>query len=169
MRGFTLPRTQTSLFWWKCTRKGRRDPSHGPLRFITSHSFRAPLCHAKNEALEEEAGIHWFRAWTEYQTEGRFMWKVYIHAVSKISGFVWTWLFTIVSLYKNDQNNFIFPFFSYLRSLDWIFWGWYLQSLSINYVGISKDMEERLPQLYYIKMKITYDLGFVALGVAMAT
>ena len=30
-------------------------PSHGPLRFITSHSFRARLCHAKNEAPEEEA------------------------------------------------------------------------------------------------------------------
>ena len=34
---------------------GRRHPSHGPLRFITSHSFRARLCHAKNEAPEEEA------------------------------------------------------------------------------------------------------------------
>ena len=59
-----LPRTQTSLFWWKCARKGRREgegfacrlyPSHGSLRFITSHSFRARLCHAKNEAPEEEA------------------------------------------------------------------------------------------------------------------
>ena len=33
----------------------RLYPSHGPLRFITSHSFRARLCHAKNEAPEEEA------------------------------------------------------------------------------------------------------------------
>ena len=56
-----------------------------------------------------------------------------------------------------------------LRWLDWIFGGWYLPSLSINYVGVSKDMEKRLPQLYYIKMKISYDLGFVAIGVAMAT
>ena len=45
----------------RCARKGRREgdsrlyPSHGPLRFITSHSFRARLCHAKNEAPEEEA------------------------------------------------------------------------------------------------------------------
>ena len=43
------------------TRSGRRFacrlyPSHGPLRFITSHSFRPRLCHAKNEAPEEEAG-----------------------------------------------------------------------------------------------------------------
>ena len=30
-------------------------------------------------------------------------------------------------------------------------------------------MEKRLPQLYYIKMKISYDLGFIAIGVAMAT
>ena len=35
----------------------RLYPSHGPLRFITSHSFRARLCHAKNEAPEEEAGL----------------------------------------------------------------------------------------------------------------
>ena len=56
-----------------------------------------------------------------------------------------------------------------LRWLDWIVWGWYLPSLSINYVWMSKDMEKRLPQLYYIKMKICYDLGFIAIGVAMAT
>ena len=56
-----------------------------------------------------------------------------------------------------------------LRWLDWIFWGWYLPSLSINYVGMSKDMEKRLPQLYYIKMKISYDPDFIAIGVAMAT
>ena len=62
--------------------------------------------------------------------------------------------------YKNTGSS--------LRWLDWIFWGWYLPSLSINYVGVSKDMEKRLPQLYYIKMKISYDLGFIAIGVAMA-
>ena len=56
-----------------------------------------------------------------------------------------------------------------LRWLDWIFWGGYLSSLSINYVTMIKDMEQRLPQLYYIKMKISYDLGFIAIGVAMAT
>ena len=55
-----------------------------------------------------------------------------------------------------------------LRWLNWIFWGWYLPSLSINYVGMSKDMEKRLPQLYYIKMKISYDLSFIAIGVTMA-
>ena len=42
------------------TRSGRRFacrlyPSHGPLWFIASHSFRARLRHAKNEAPEEEA------------------------------------------------------------------------------------------------------------------
>ena len=56
-----------------------------------------------------------------------------------------------------------------LRWLDWIFLGRYLPSLSLNYVGMSKDIEKRLPQLYYIKMKISYDLGFIAIGVAMAT
>ena len=34
-----------------------KDPSHGPLRFITCHSFRARLCHAENEAPEEEAAF----------------------------------------------------------------------------------------------------------------
>ena len=59
--------------------------------------------------------------------------------------------------------------YCHLRWLDWIFLGGYLPSLSLNYVGMSKDMEKRLPQLYYIKMKISYDLGFIAVGVAMAT
>ena len=56
-----------------------------------------------------------------------------------------------------------------LRWLDWIFLRGYLPSLSINYIAMSKDMGKRLPQLYYIKMKISYDLGFIAIGVAMAT
>ena len=56
-----------------------------------------------------------------------------------------------------------------LRWLDWIFFGGYLPSLSINYVGMSKDTEKKLPQLYYIKMKISYDLGFIAIGVSMVT
>ena len=56
-----------------------------------------------------------------------------------------------------------------LRWLDWIFLGGYLPRLSFNYVGMSKDMRKRLPQLYHIKMKISFDLGFVAIGVAMAT
>ena len=47
--------------------------------------------------------------------------------------------------------------------------GGYLPSLSMNYVSMSKHMGKRLPQLYYIKMKISYNLGFIAIGVAMAT
>ena len=50
--------------------------------------------------------------------------------------------------------------------LDWIFWG---DTLSIKNVGMSKDMVKRLPQLYFIKIEISYDLGFIAIGVAMAT
>ena len=41
--------------------------------------------------------------------------------------------------------------------------------MSFNYVGMSKGMGKKLPQLYYIMMKISYDLGFIAIGVAMAT
>ena len=41
-------------------------------------------------------------------------------------------------------------------------------SLSINYVSMSKDMGKRVPQLYYIKMKMSHDLDFIAIGVAMA-
>ena len=39
---------------------------------------------------------------------------IYINAVSKISRFVWTEIFMIVSVYKYDQNHFIFSFLSYL-------------------------------------------------------
>ena len=67
------------------------------------------------------------------------------------------------SLLRVLQNDFI------LRWLDWIFLRGYLPSLSINYVAMSKDMGKRLPQLYYVKMKISFDLGFIAIGVAMAT
>ena len=56
-----------------------------------------------------------------------------------------------------------------LRWLDWIFLRGYLPSFSINYVAMSKDMGKRLPQLYYIKTKISYDVCFIAIGVAMAT
>ena len=70
-------------------------------------------------------------------------------------------------------SGYIGHFFpcSYIRWLDWIFWGGrgYLPSLSINYIKKSKDMEKRLQKLYYIKMKISYDLGFITIGVAMAT
>ena len=44
-----------------------------------------------------------------------------------------------------------------LRWLDWISYGQYLPSLSINYVAINNDIEKRSPLLYYIKMKICYD------------
>ena len=56
-----------------------------------------------------------------------------------------------------------------LRWLDWVFWAGYLPSLNIDYVAIIKDIAKRLPQLYYIKMKISYDLGFIAIRVAMVT
>ena len=68
-----------------------------------------------------------------------------------------------------SPKTFLKNLFEMLRWLDWIFWGGYLPRLSINYVGMSNDMGKRLPQLYYIMMKISYDLGFIAIGVAMAT
>ena len=55
-----------------------------------------------------------------------------------------------------------------LKWLRWTVRGGYLPSLIVNCVGMSKDMGRRLPQLYYIKMKI-YDLSFIAIRVAMAT
>ena len=48
-------RPQSCLVPRRLSFDGCLYPSHGPLRFITSHSFRARLCHAKNEAPEEEA------------------------------------------------------------------------------------------------------------------
>ena len=41
--------------------------------------------------------------------------------------------------------------------------------MSINYVAMSKDMEKRLPELCYVKMKVSYDVGFISIEVAMAT
>ena len=67
---------------------------------------------------------------------------------------------------KLNTNNMKSCCFKVTR-LDFL--GGYLPSLSINYVVISNDMGKRLPQLYYIKMKISSDLGFIAIGVAIAT
>ena len=49
------------------------------------------------------------------------------------------------------------------------FLGEYLPSLRINYVAVSKDMGKRSLHLYYTKMKISYDLGFLTIGVADKT
>ena len=83
--------------------------------------------------------------------------------VSDASRRKWAWVLKVFEEWKKQRNEAV------LRWLDWIFLGGYLPSLSVNYVGMSKDMEKRLPELYYIKMKISYDLGFIAIGVAMAT
>ena len=45
------------------------------------------------------------------------------------------------------------------------FLGGYLPRLSINYVGMSKDMRKRLPQLCDINMKTSYDLGSIAIRI----
>ena len=72
--------------------------------------------------------------------------------------------------YRWSQVSFVYLVFLWFKVPRLDFWGGgYLPSLSINYVGMSKDMEKRFPQLYYIKMKISYDLDFIAIGVAMAT
>ena len=72
-------------------------------------------------------------------------------------------------LMKKMKFRMLFRSDCHLRWLDWIFLRGYLPSLSINYVATSKDMAKKLPQVYYIKMKISYDLGFNAIGVAIAT
>ena len=71
----------------------RLYPSLGPLRFITSHSFRARLCHAKNEAPEEEAGINVYRRERKYETrfhrikwtfpEGEYLIRRYLYGKTK--------------------------------------------------------------------------------------
>ena len=102
---------------------------------------------------------------------------MYGHVITKFSGMGRLYSYGATSTralraceelrYKDTQFND--PLFLNLRWLNWIFLGGYLPSLSINYVAMSKDIEKRLPQLYYIKMKISYDLGFIAIGIAMAT
>ena len=53
-------------------------PSHGPVRLITSHSFRARLCHAKNEAPDEEAVtlVSRFKPWGNQNNNSFFLEKV---------------------------------------------------------------------------------------------
>ena len=41
--------------------------------------------------------------------------------------------------------------------------------LIINWVGLTTAMGKWLPHLYYIKKKTSDDLGFIAIGVAIAT
>ena len=47
-----------------------------------------------------------------------------------------------------------------LRWLDWIFWGWYLPTLSINYVGMSKDMEKKVTTTVLYKDENFFWSGF---------
>ena len=70
---------------------------------------------------------------------------------------------------KTFKLNLVLKTFSKFKVARLDFFRGYLPSLSINYVGMSKDVEKRIPQLYYITMKISYYLGFFAIGVAMAT
>ena len=56
----------------------------------------------------------------------------------------------------------------FLRWLDGVFQGQCLQSLSINYVAINKDLEKLPRQLYWIKMKICYDQSYDDIGVVIA-
>ena len=75
LRDLKLPRTQTSLR----TRKGRREGDNGRLssvpfqRSLAVHhqslAFRARLCHAKNEAPEEDAGFEGSRVDLYYPTD----------------------------------------------------------------------------------------------------
>ena len=48
------------------------------------------------------------------------------------------------------------------------FFGGIPPTLNMDYIATSKDMGKRLPQLYYITVKISYDLGFIAIRIAMA-
>ena len=76
----------------------------------------------------------------------------------------WTILNEVINNKKSKSN---LPTTFKVARLDFL--GGYLPSLSINYVAMSKGVEKRLPPLCYVKMKISYDLGFIAIGVSMAT
>ena len=66
----------------------------------------------------------------------------------------------LLGLYTLAPGWKTFTFILALRWLDWIFLRGYLRRLSFNYVGMSKDTGKRLPQLYYITMKIFLWFGF---------
>ena len=60
------------------------------------------------------------------------------------------WFFPVIVVTWMYKDLFCLVTNASRWSLDWIFWEGYLPSLSINYVGISKDMGKKLPQLYHI-------------------
>ena len=76
-------------------RKGRREGApavctlHGPLRFITSHSFRARLCHAKNEAPEGEAASKANENEMEYEYDFSYLLRGLNLLVSKCNWTTW--------------------------------------------------------------------------------
>ena len=61
----------------------------------------------------------------------------------------YTCLVTFSTWYKfSNMKVYIAQGSWFLRWLDTVFQGQYLQSLSINYVAINKDLEKLPPQLY---------------------
>ena len=77
------------------------------------------------------------------------------------------WCYMVLYLSRSSGTSAIY------RRPHWPGIAYFLRGLppkfEINYVGISKDMGKSLPWLYYIKMNISCHLGFITIGVAMAT
>ena len=72
-----LPRTQTSLFWWKCARKGRREGDNGPFpcSLAVHHQSlvsRSPLPCAKTKRLRRRLVRYYIHRINHYAS-GRFI------------------------------------------------------------------------------------------------
>ena len=137
-----------SIVWWS---RLLWVSVSGPCTTMSSEMFSTPSIPARAEAMS-----CWYCSLAEQTPKSKRFYR------NKPSGVA----MVVISLDSGLNSHWWYP---HLRWLDWIFLGGYLPSLSINYVAMSKDMEKRLPELYYITMKISYDLGFIATGVAIAT
>ena len=87
-----LPRTQTSFFWWKCARKGRREGDNGrdalrlpsvpfPWSLAVHHQSlvsRSPLPCEKRSAWGggwDRASVHTQESWFRREAAPRWSWK----------------------------------------------------------------------------------------------
>ena len=67
------------------------------------------------------------------------------------------------------QRAYKFYYVVYKGGSTWFLGEYTPPTLSVNHVGINKDIGKRLPPLHCIKMKICYDPCFIDIRVTMAT
>ena len=86
--------------------------------------------------LQPRENCFFFRRWVTWSWHNTWSWHIFRDEFMR-------W---ICQVKESFTLNLSFLLQVYLRWLDWIFLGGYLPSLSINYVGMSKDMGKMKPR-----------------------